>query len=384
MISRLFAPALIAAFVPVLFATSAQAFVPPVPDIAAKAYLLTDFQSGIQLAGRDPAMRIEPASLTKLMTAYLTFKSVKEGRLKLDQQLVVSDKGWRTEGSRMFLDPKIPVTVDDLIKGMIVQSGNDACVTLAEAIAGSEEVFAQLMTREAKRLGMTGSNFKNSTGLPDPDHYMTVADLARIAAAIIHDFPEFYPVYSMKEFKYNNINQPNRNLLLYRDPFVDGMKTGHTESAGFNLVASTKRDGRRLISVVVGTASDEVRASESSKLLNWGIQFQETPRLYAAKQSLANVDVWKGKESKVKVGFLEDRYITVGRGEAKNLKMAFTSTQPLMAPVKLGQSVGKLAVSLNGKTLVELPVVALEDVPEANIFGRAWDSVRLWFKSIFG
>ncbi|MBY0445603.1 MAG: D-alanyl-D-alanine carboxypeptidase [Burkholderiales bacterium] len=380
MISRLATPALILSL---LIATSAQAFVPPVPDIAAKAYLLTDFQSGIQLAGRDPEMRVEPASLTKLMTAYLTFKFVKEGKLKLDQQLTVSDKGWRTEGSRMFLDPKKPVTVDDLIKGMIVQSGNDACVTLAEAIAGSEEVFAQLMTREAKRLGMNGTNFKNSTGLPDPDHYMTVGDLAKLAAAIIHDFPEFYPIYSMKEFAYNNIKQPNRNLLLYRDPFVDGMKTGHTESAGYNLVASTKRDGRRLISVVVGTASDEIRASESSKLLNWGIQFQETPRLYAAKQAVSNVAVWKGKADKLNVGFLEDRFITVGRGDAKNLKMAFTSTQPLIAPIKVGQNVGKLAVSLNGKQLVELPVVALEAVPEANIFGRAWDSIRMWFKSIF-
>jgi D-alanyl-D-alanine carboxypeptidase (penicillin-binding protein 5/6) len=366
MISRLSVPIIFS----LLIATSAQAFVPPVPDIAAKAYLLTDYQSGIQLAGRDPDTRVEPASLTKLMTAYLTFKFVKEGKLKLDQQLTVSDKGWRTEGSRMFLDPKKPASVDDLIKGMIVQSGNDACVTLAEAIAGSEEVFAQLMTREAKRLGMTGTNFKNSTGLPDPDHYMTVADLAKLAAAIIHDFPEFYPIYSMKEFAYNNIKQPNRNLLLY--------------SAGYNLVASTKRDGRRLISVVVGAASDEVRSSESSKLLNWGIQFQETPRLYAAKQAVSNVAVWKGQLDKVNVGFLADRFITVPRGDAKNLKMAFTSTQPLIAPIKIGQNVGKLAVSLNGKQLVESPVVALEEVPEANIFGRAWDSIRMWFKSIFG
>ncbi|MEN9659200.1 MAG: hypothetical protein RL571_2665 [Pseudomonadota bacterium] len=381
MISRLSAAPIILSL---LIATSAQAFVPPVPDIAAKAYLLTDYQSGIQLAGRDPDTRVEPASLTKLMTAYLTFKAVKEGKLKLDQQLTVSDKGWRTEGSRMFLDPKKPASVDDLIKGMIIQSGNDACVTLAEAIAGSEEVFAQLMTREAKRLGMNGTNFKNSTGLPDADHYMTVADLAKLAAAIIHDFPEFYPIYSMKEFAYNNIKQPNRNLLLYRDPFVDGMKTGHTASAGYNLVASTQRDGRRLISVVVGTASDEVRTSESSKLLNWGIQFKETPRLYAAKQAVSNVAVWKGKSDKVNVGFLEDRFITVGRGDAKNLKMTFTSTQPLIAPIKVGQNVGKLTVSLNDKQLVELPVVALEAVPEANIFGRAWDSIRMWFKSIFG
>ncbi|WP_255988748.1 D-alanyl-D-alanine carboxypeptidase family protein [Chitinolyticbacter albus] len=376
-----FAPLVIAlAAAPLL----AHAFTPQVPEIVAKSYYLLDYQSGAVLAADDVSARVEPASLTKLMTAYLTFKAVKEGKLKLDQQLTVSEKGWKTEGSRMFLDPKVPAKVDDLIKGMIVQSGNDACVTLAEAIAGSEEVFAQLMNREAKRLGLSGSHFTNSTGLPDPNLYTTTADLAKLAAAIIRDFPEFYPIYSMKEFTYNNIKQPNRNLLLHRDPFVDGLKTGHTESAGYNLVASTHRDERRLISVVVGTASDQVRAAESAKLLNWGVQFFETPRLYEAKKAIATVPVWKGAADQVKAGFLDNRYITLPRGDAKKLKLDFTSNQPLIAPIQLGQQIGTLKVSVEGKAIGNYPVVALEKVEQAGIFGRAWDSIRLWFKKLFG
>ncbi|QKJ68171.1 D-alanyl-D-alanine carboxypeptidase [Deefgea piscis] len=361
----------------------AHAFVPPVPEIAAKSYYLYDKQSGQVLAARDPDMKIEPASLTKMMTAYITFKMVKEGKLKLDQTLLVSDKGWRTEGSRMYLDPKVPATVDDLIKGMIVQSGNDACVTLAEAIAGSEEVFAQLMNKEAKRLGLHNSFFTNSTGLPDPALLVTTSDLGRLATAIINDFPEYYPIYGIKEFKYNNISQPNRNLLLYRDPFVDGMKTGHTNAAGYNLVASSKRDGRRLISVVVGTTSPEVRATESSKLLNWGAQFFETPRLYAAKQAVQQVPVWKGKADTVGVGFMQDQYITVPKGDAAKLKIDLVSQQPLMAPIKEGQVVGTMKISLDGKVLSERKVVAIASVEEANIFGRAWDTIRLWWKGLF-
>jgi D-alanyl-D-alanine carboxypeptidase (penicillin-binding protein 5/6) len=363
--------------------TLAQAFVPPVPEIAAKSYYLYDKQSGQVLAARDPDMKVEPASLTKLMTAYITFKMVKEGKLKLDQTLLVSEKGWKTEGSRMYLDPKVPARVDDLIKGMIVQSGNDACVTLAEAIAGSEEVFAQMMNAEGKRLGLHDSNFTNSTGLPDPALHVTTSDLARLANAIINDFPEFYPIYSIKEFKYNNISQPNRNLLLYRDPFVDGMKTGHTEAAGYNLVASTHRDNRRLISVVVGTASPEIRAAESSKLLNWGTQFFETPKLYAAKQAVQQVPVWKGKDAQVGVGFMVDQYITVPKGDAAKLKIELTSQQPLIAPIKAGQKIGTMKISLDGKVLSERPVQAVADIEEANIFGRAWDTIRLWWKGLF-
>nr|WP_314901240.1 D-alanyl-D-alanine carboxypeptidase family protein [uncultured Deefgea sp.] len=361
-----------------------HAFVAPVPEIAAKSYYLYDKQSGQVLAARDPDMRVEPASLTKLMTAYLTFKAVKEGKLKLDQTLLVSEKGWRQEGSRMYLDPKVPAKVEDLIKGVIVQSGNDACVTLAEGIAGSEEVFAQLMNKEGKRLGLKDSVFTNSTGLPDPAMHVTTSDLSRLASAIITDFPEFYHIYSIKEFKYNNINQPNRNLLLYRDPFVDGMKTGHTQSAGYNLVASSKRDDRRLISVVVGTTSPEVRATESSKLLNWGAQFYETPRLYTAKQAVQTVPVWKGKADVVSVGFMSDQFITVPKGDAAKIKIELTSQQPLIAPIKEGQQIGTLKIILEGKVLSEHPVVAVAAVEEANIFGRAWDTIRLWWKGIFG
>ncbi|MBB5191505.1 D-alanyl-D-alanine carboxypeptidase (penicillin-binding protein 5/6) [Silvimonas terrae] len=382
MISRNLSRTLIACSL--LLAASAQAFTPPVPEINAKAYYLTDFQSGSELASRDANMRVEPASLTKLMTAYVVFKAVKEGRIRLDQQLTVSTKGWKTEGSRMFLDPKAPARVDDLIKGMIVQSGNDACVTLAEAIAGSEEVFAQMMNQQAQRLGMTGSHFMNSTGLPDPNHYMTVADLGKIAAAIIRDYPEFYPIYSMKEFTYNKIRQPNRNLLLYRDPNVDGMKTGHTNSAGFNLVASTHKDGRRLISVVVGTTGDEVRANESAKLLNWGTQFFDTPKVFTAKQPLATQQVYKGAESSVKVGFVNDQFVTVPKGDGSKVTTQVKLDEPLIAPIKAGQQLGTIDVLDQGKVIAQYPAQALENVEEAGFFGRLIDSIKLMFHKWFG
>lgn len=358
-------------------AVAEGAFSPPPPDIAGRAYILNDFYSGQTLAARDPDTRIEPASLTKLMTAYLTFKALKEKRLTLEQQLTVSQKGWRTEGSRMFLDPRIPVSVNDLIHGMIIQSGNDACVTLAEAIAGSEEVFGQLMTREARRLGMNGTNFQNATGLPGAQHYTTVRDLGILANALIRDFPEFYPIYSKKEFRYNNITQPNRNLLLYRDPNVDGMKTGFTDAAGYNLVASSRRDGRRVVSVVVGTSSPEARAVESSKLLNYGLQFFDTPRLYMNKKPVSKLPVFKGKESELEIGVSRDVYVSVPKGTARKIQVQMTTQKPLLAPIKAGQTVGKLSLSLDGKVLAEQPLVALKEVPEAGFFGRLIDSIKL-------
>lgn len=358
-------------------AAAEGAFAPPPPDIAGRAYILNDFYSGQTLAARDPDTRIEPASLTKLMTAYLTFKALKEKRLTLEQQLTVSQKGWRTEGSRMFLDPRIPATVNDLIHGMIIQSGNDACVTLAEAIAGSEEVFGQLMTREARRLGMNGTNFQNATGLPGAQHYTTVRDLGILANALIRDFPEFYPIYSKKEFRYNNITQPNRNLLLYRDPNVDGMKTGFTDAAGYNLVASSRRDGRRVVSVVVGTTSPEARAVESSKLLNYGLQFFDTPRLYMNKKPVSKLPVFKGKESELEIGVSRDVYVSVPKGTSRKIQVQMTTQKPLLAPIKAGQTVGKLSLSLDGKVLAEQPLVALKEVPEAGFFGRLIDSIKL-------
>lgn len=358
-------------------ALASTPFVPSVPPIAGKSYYLLDFHSGTPIASLAPDERVEPASLTKLMTAYLTFKALKENRLKLDQTLLVSQRGWKTEGSRMFLDPKVPAKVDDLIKGMIVQSGNDACVTLAEAIAGSEEVFAQMMTAEAKRLGMKNTNFQNATGLPGDAHYTTAHDLGILAASIIRDYPQFYQIYSMKSFTYNGITQPNRNLLLYRDPNVDGMKTGFTNSAGYNLIASSHRDGRRVISVVVGTASPEARAVESSKLLNYGLQFFETPKLYAAGKAVTELPVYKGASSKLEAGFSRDVYATVVRGQAGKLKADLTSLQPVIAPVKKGQVVGKLTVSLDGKVVREEPVVALQSIEEGGFFSRLWDSIKL-------
>nr|WP_294863967.1 D-alanyl-D-alanine carboxypeptidase family protein [uncultured Pseudogulbenkiania sp.] len=352
-------------------------FVPPVPEIAGKAYYLVDFYSGQVVASSDPDKRIAPASLTKLMTGYLTYKAIKEKRLTLDQKLTVSHKGWTTGGSRMFLDPKVPVSVDDLIKGMDVQSGNDACVTLAEAIAGSEEAFGQMMTAEARRLGMNNTQFRNATGLPNPEHYTTVHDLGILASAIIREYPEFYKTYSLKSFTYNGISQPNRNLLLYRDPNVDGMKTGFTDDAGYNMVASSRRDGRRVISVVVGTASPEARAVESSKLLNYGLQFFDTPKLYAASKPVSEIPVYKGGAKKLPIGFASDVYTTVLKGQSAQLKADLTTSQPVIAPIKAGQVVGKLVVSLDGKKVLERPVVALKAIEQGNFFSRLWDSIKL-------
>ena len=361
---------------------SFAAEVPAAPALEASAYLFFDAQSGQILTSKNPDARIEPASLTKLMTAYLTFDALKNGRLKLDQQLTASERAWKSEGSRMFLDPKVPVSVDNLIKGMIVQSGNDACVTLAEAIAGSEEGFAQMMNAQAKKLGMNNSHFANSTGLPDPQLYTTVRDLATLSNALIRDFPQYYPTYSIKSFTYNNITQPNRNLLLYRDSSVDGLKTGHTDSAGFNLIASSKRDGRRVITVVVGTKSMEARATESSKLLNWGLSHFQTPKLYDAGKPLSKVKVYKGSENELDVGFLQAVYVTLPRG-SDEVTPVLETVQPVVAPVKKGAELGTLKLMSGNKVLAERKVVALQDIEEAGFFGRMWDSIVLWFKNTF-
>lgn len=362
-----------------LMASAAPLAVPPAPDLAAKSYILMDYLSGTTLAAREPDTRIEPASLTKLMTAYLSFKAIKEGKIKLEQEFTVSEKGWKTEGSRMFLDPKKPAKVSDLIRGMIVQSGNDACVTLSEAIAGSEEVFAQMMNTEAARLGMKSTHFMNSTGLPNAQHYTTARDLAVLSMAIIHDYPEFFPIYSMHEFRYNNITQPNRNLLLYRDPEVDGMKTGHTNSAGYCLIATKTHEGRRVLSVVLGATSEIIRANESAKLLGYGVQFFETPKLFSAKQVISTSRVFKGEAKEVAVGFDQDYYQTLAKGQTAKIKSETVIQEPLIAPLTAGQVVGKVKVSLDGQPLLELPLKALAAVPEAGFFGRTADRIRLWF-----
>jgi len=292
----------------------------------------------------------------------------------------VSKRAWRAEGSRMFIEPKTPVTVDALMHGMIIQSGNDASVLLAETVAGSEEAFAQAMTREAKRLGMKNTNFVNSTGLANPQHYSTAADIALLAAAIIRDFPEYYPLYSIKEYRYNNITQPNRNRLLWLDPSVDGVKTGHTEAAGFCLIASARRGPRRLLSVLLGSTSEAGRAQESLKLLNWGYQFYDAVKLFGKGDVVRTLDVWKGASRTLKAGATTDVYVTVPKGEAGKLKADTVSQQPLVAPVAQGERVGTLRVSLEGKPVAEYPLVALEAVGPAGLIGRAWDTLRLWIK----
>jgi D-alanyl-D-alanine carboxypeptidase (penicillin-binding protein 5/6) len=354
--------------------------VPPAPNLEARAWLLVDTSSGAPLAEKNADAKVEPASLTKLMTAYLAFTAIQEGRLKLDQTLPVSEKAWKAEGSRMFLDPRQPAKVEDLLKGMIVQSGNDACIVLAEAIAGSEEGFAAMMNEQASRLGMTGTHFVNATGLPDPKHYTTARDLARLTSALINAFPEFYKIYSIKEYRYNGITQPNRNRLLYVDPSVDGVKTGHTESAGYCLIASAKRDQRRLLSVVLGTDSDRARAMESQKLLNYGFQFFETVRLYPGKQTVASLRLYKGGQSEAHAGFLSDFYVTVPRGTGKRIQAKVISQQPLLAPIHRGQQIATLRLFVDGDHLADYPLVSLETVDTAGLLGRTWDNLLLMFK----
>ena len=355
------------------------AAVPP-PAVAAKSYLLVDVLSGQTLVAQNADEPREPASLTKLMTAYLVFRALKNRELVPSQMVTVSEKAWRAEGSRMFIDPKKAVSVDELLRGEIVQSGNDAAIALAEAVAGSEEAFVEHMNREAAKLGMKNTRFVNATGLPSPQQASTAADLARVAAALIRDFPEYYPLYSLKEYRYNNITQPNRNRLLWTDPFVDGVKTGYTDAAGYCLIASAKRGPRRLLSVVLGAGSDAARASESQKLLNYGFQFYDTVQLYQNGQAVSTLRVWKGAANSVPAGFVADQYVTLPKGQAQKLKLTMEAAEPLVAPVTHGQRVGAVKVTLEGKPLGEFPLLALDDVAPASFFGRMWDTVRLWFK----
>jgi D-alanyl-D-alanine carboxypeptidase (penicillin-binding protein 5/6) len=359
----------------------AHAAAPQPPSVIGKSWLVGDLSSNQVLAAEKPDERIEPASLTKIMTAYVVFVALKEKKLALEQQVNVSERAWRAPGSRMFIQPRKPVNVDELIRGMVIQSGNDACIALAEAVAGNEEVFVQMMNREADRLGMKNTHYTNVSGLPDAQHYTTARDLYLNAAALIRDFPEYYArYYSQKEFRYNNITQPNRNRLLWLDPTVDGMKTGHTDAAGFCLVASSKRGERRLLSVLLGSTSESIRAQESQKLLNWGYQFFDSVKLHSAGEPVKSLEVWKGSARTVKAGFKRDLVLTVPKGETEKLKAELLSQQPLLAPVADGQQVGNLRVTLDGKPLGEYPLVALETVPVAGIFGRAWDTLRLWLK----
>ena len=361
------------------FAQSPSPLVPP-PPIAARSFLLLDYHSRQTLAAQNASERVEPASLTKLMTAYLTFAALKQKRIEPAQTVPVSERAWKAEGSRMFIEPRKAVTVEELMRGMIVQSGNDACLALAELVGGSEEAFAKMMNEQAQRLGMKNTNFMNSTGLPNPQHYSTAQDLALLAIAIIRDFPEYHPLYAMKEYRYNNVTQANRNRLLWTDPTVDGMKTGYTENAGYCLIASARRGERRLLSVVLGAASEAARAAESQKLLNYGFQNYDSVKLYEKSQTVTSLPVWKGMINSVKAGFLDDLYVSLPKGQADKVKASLESRQPLLAPVAAGQPIGAMKLTLDGKPYAQVPVVALENVALAGVFGRGWDSIRLLFK----
>jgi D-alanyl-D-alanine carboxypeptidase (penicillin-binding protein 5/6) len=359
----------------------AQAAAPQPPSVVGRSWTVVDLSSNQVLVAEKAGERVEPASLTKIMTAYVVFQALRDKKLALDQKVTVSERAWRAPGSRMFIRVNTQVGVDDLIRGMVVHSGNDACIALAEAVAGNEEVFVQMMNREAARLGMKDTSFRNASGLPDPQHYSTAHDLALLAAALIRDFPDFYgQYYAQKEYRYNNITQPNRNRLLWLDPTVDGMKTGHTEAAGYCLVASSKRGERRMLSVLLGSTSEAARAQESQKLLNWGFQFFDSVKLHGANDAVRALEVWKGAAPSVKAGFRSDLVVTVPKGESDKLKSELLSQQPLVAPVAAGQSVGTLRVTHDGKLIGEYPVVALEQVPAAGLLGRAWDTLRLWLK----
>ena len=370
-----------------IFVNAASAQSLPPPTIAARSWLLLDATSGQVLASQDPEMRIEPASLTKIMTAYLAFSAVRDKKLDLNQLVSVSTNAWKVDGdsSKMFIEPSMPVRVQDLLYGLIVQSGNDAAVALAEAVAGTEGAFVALMNQEAQRMGLKSTRYANPHGLPHPDNFSTARDLSVLATRLINDFPELYKIYSTKSFTYNKITQPNRNRLLWLDPTVDGMKTGHTQAAGYCLIATAKRPNgpagasgeRRLVSVVLGTESDAMRAQESQKLLNWGFMNFDTYKVYAKGQAILTPSVWKGSQGEVKLGFTRDIYVTLPRGSTAKLKPVIERTDPLVAPIAQYQRIGTLKLMADDKLVNQVPLLALEPVGQATIIGRAFDSVRL-------
>jgi D-alanyl-D-alanine carboxypeptidase (penicillin-binding protein 5/6) len=353
--------------------------IPSPPDVDARAYIVVDFHTDKTLAAKDAVARLEPASLTKLMTAYIVFGQLASGKLKLDDSVIVSEKAWRSEGSRSFIEVGKPVPVETLILGMIVQSGNDATIALAERVAGTEETFVQLMNSTAQRLGMVGTHFENSTGLPSPQHYTTARDLSLLAAALIRDFPQYYHWFSQPEFEYNGIKQQNRNGLLGKDPSVDGLKTGHTDSAGFCLVTSAQRNGMRLISVVLGSKSMKARENASAALLGYGFTFYETPLVAKAGIKLADTPVWKAETSPLDVGIKRDLYLTVPRGSAAGIKTTAQLQPRLIAPLTTDTVVGDLKVSDGTQVLTTMPLHPLVDDPAGGAWRRLVDSIKLWF-----
>jgi D-alanyl-D-alanine carboxypeptidase (penicillin-binding protein 5/6) len=370
------------AFILLLLSTVAGAAtgpVPPPPSLEATSWVLVDQQSGQMLAGHRANDRVEPASITKLMTAYAVFHALKEGKFKLDTEVPISEHAWRSEGSRTYLDLNSRVPVEVLIQGMIVQSGNDATIALAEAIAGTEDTFAALMNQYAERLGMRQSHFQNATGLPGTNHQMSAADIARLTRAIIDEFPEYYRWYSQLEFTWNNITQPNRNGLLRRDPSVDGVKTGMTDAAGYCLVSSAKREGTRLIAVVTGTKSMKAREDASLALLNYGFNFFETRTLKKARTELAVHRIYKAPNGRAAVGLAEDLWVTLPRGQADRVEYKIELAPRLFAPLSKSDRVGVLRALVDGKVVAEVPLRPIADVPRGNIFRRIWDTILSWF-----
>ena len=353
--------------------------IPTAPTVDAKAYILVDYRTSKVLAAQNDSERLEPASLTKLMTAYIVFQDLATGKLKLDEPVVVSEHAWRSEGSRTFIELGKPVSVELLILGMIVQSGNDATIALAERVAGTEETFVQIMNDNAKRLGMAGTHFENSSGLPSPQHYTTAHDMSLLAVAMIRDFPQFYKYYSVREFEHNGIKQQNRNGLLGRDPSVDGLKTGHTDSAGFCLVTSALRDGMRLVSVVLGSSSMKGRENASAALLNYGFTFYDTKLVVKGGTALASSKVWKAARSPVDVGISDDLFVTLPRGQANDIKTSVDLRPRLIAPLQVETAVGQLRVYAGNQTLTTLPVHPLTSVAEGGWWRRLIDTIRLWF-----
>ena len=372
-----------------LIATSgAVAQAPQPPEIAARNYLLMDFTSGQILAAKDIDAPVEQASLTKLMAAYVVFDALRAKKATLEQKLQVSERAWKMPGSRMFIDPKMQVSVDDLLSGMIIQSGNDATMALAEGVGGTAEQFVKMMNDQAAAMGLKGSAYKNPEGLTEPGHTTTARDLALLSTRLLHDFPEYVHYYTIKKYRYPGTpatNDTNRNTLLFRDPTVDGLKTGHTNAAGYCLVATAKRDfpnlpGRRLLSVVLGATSETARANESQKLLNWGYTAYEGVKLFDAGKPVATPKVWKGKTPELKLGRTEPIVVAVPAGTAAQVKTEIARPEPLIAPFLQGQAVATLKITQGGQPLAEVPLVALEPVEEAGFFGRAWDAMRLWIK----
>ena len=356
------------------------AFAVKAPSVNASGYLLVDVESGQALSENNADARLEPASLTKIMTAHVVFAELKAGRISLEDMVLISEKAWKMPGSRMYIEVNKQVSVEDLLKGLIIQSGNDAAVALAEHVAGSEEAFAELMNKHAAQLGMHGTNFVNASGLPDENHYTSPRDIALVTESTILEYPEYYKWYAEKDFTFNKIKQPNRNRLLWRDESVDGVKTGHTKAAGYCLVSSAKRDGARLIAVVMGTKSDSARIVESRKLLNWGFRFFETRTLFKAGDELKSVRIWKGETDNLSVGAGDDVIIRYPRDMKDQLQARLTISTPLVAPVSKGQQVGTIDITLEDNKLKVVPLIALEEVKEAGLFGWLVDTVLLWFE----